>query len=106
MENNLQFVIYSKPKCPACKMSKAHFDRNNIPYSDNYYGDKNKTNVIDIENENEEKRNWSIKKVNKIKNKYKITSMPIIKVIDKENNVLDVFGGFNVQKLNEWFEKY
>lgn len=53
----------------------------------------------------ERKRNWSIKKVEKLKGKYQIQQLPFIKIVDDDNNILDSWTGFLPGKITEWSKK-
>ena len=64
-----------------------------------------KITPIDITSPDERKRNWSIQKVEKLKEKYKIRQLPFIKIVDDDNNVLDSWTGFRPSKINEWYGK-
>lgn len=101
--SKLHFVVYSKTQCPACMMTKRKLNELGVNYVDNYYGDETKPNLIDLTDES--RREWSEQKITKLKEKYGVSSMPIVKVVDEENNLVDVFGGLNMQKLNEWSTK-
>ena len=96
-------VLYTKPKCIQCKMTKKKMEALGFPYVDNYYGDYHEDNSIDITSPDERKRNWSIQKVEKLKEKYKIRQLPFIKIVDDDNNVLDSWTGFRPSKINEWY---
>ena len=52
----------------------------NFPYVDNYYGDCHEDNSIDIESSDEKKRNWSIEKIEKLKQKYHIKMFCLLSV--------------------------
>ncbi|RND58628.1 glutaredoxin domain-containing protein [Lacticaseibacillus paracasei] len=41
-------VLYTKPNCPACKMTTKWFDRLGYPYQNTYYGNADKSNTIDV----------------------------------------------------------
>ena len=53
----------------------------------------------------EKKRNWSIEKIEKLKQKYHIKSLPFIKIVDDNNKVLDSWVGFRPDKISEWCSK-
>ena len=42
-------VLYTKPKCVQCKMTRRKMPALNFPYVDNYYGDCHEDNSIDVE---------------------------------------------------------
>ena len=97
------FVIYTKNDCMPCKMTHKFLVDNDLEFSDDYHGDTSKSNLIDVENADPDKVAWSISKIESIKSKYNITSMPIVKVVDdKSGELLDIWGGFNPGKLNHW----
>lgn len=99
-------VIYTKPNCMPCKMTTKLMDNLKLPYENTYYGNVLETNSIDIDHPNEEKRNWSYQKIEKIKAKYKITSLPLIKVVSNETEeVLDFWSGFRPDKIKQWSNK-
>lgn len=95
-------VLYTKPKCVQCKMTRRKMTVLNFPYVDNYYGDCHEDNLIDVESSDEKKRNWSIEKIEKLKQKYHIKSLPFIKIVDDDNKVLDSWVGFRPDKISEW----
>ena len=98
-------VLYTKPKCVQCKMTRRKMTALNFPYVDNYYGDCHEDNSIDVESSDEKKRNWSIEKIEKLKQKYHIKSLPFIKIVDDNNKVLDSWVGFRPDKISEWCSK-
>lgn len=49
-------VLYTKPNCPACKMTTKWFDRLGYPYQNTYYGNADKSNSIDVSAEDQRKR--------------------------------------------------
>lgn len=100
-------VIYEKPRCPQCKMTKKWLEdnRHTLEWTNLYYGNENETNVIDINATDEKKKEWSLEKVSKLKAKYQIQQLPFIKIVDENNNVLDSWAGFRPNKLNEWQDK-
>lgn len=103
---NNHLVIYSIPNCIQCRMTKQLLDKLNYPYSDNYHGNEKETNIIDINSEDETKREWSLNKIESLKNKTKLRQMPIVKVRDeKTGELLDVWGGFQPSKIKHWFSK-
>src|SRR5699024_12826358 len=81
-------VLYTKPKCVQCKMTKKKMEALGFPYVDNYYGDYHEDNSIDITSSDERKRNWSIQKIEKLKEKYKIRQLTFIKIVNEDNHVL------------------
>lgn len=106
MEHKNHIVIYTKPNCIQCKMSKQLLDKLHYPYSDNYYGNKDETNLVDITSSNKQKRIWSEQKIDSLKRKTKLRTMPILKVRDnKTGEILDTWGGFQPSKIKYWFEQ-
>ena len=93
-------VLYTKPKCVQCKMTKKKMEALGFPYVDNH-----EDNSIDITSSDKRKRNWSIQKIEKLKEKYKIGQLPFIKIVDDDNNVLDSWTGFLPGKITEWYGK-
>lgn len=104
-ELNVHPVIYTKEHCPACTMTQRLFKQNNISYVDNYYGNMQETNELDLSSSDKAKREWSDKKIQKLKDKYMISSLPFIKVVDDEGGVKDFWSGFRPDKIKEWFPK-
>ncbi|PCS05607.1 hypothetical protein RU87_GL000524 [Lactococcus plantarum] len=77
-----------------------------LPYENTYYGNSEQTNSIELDSKDISKREWSEKKVEKLKAKYQITSLPLIKIIDDETEkVLDVWSGFVPDKIKFWNSK-
>ena len=86
----LHAVLYTKPHCMPCKMTTKLLDSLNMPYENTYYGNSDQTNSIELESKDIAKREWSEKKVEKLK--YQIMSLPLIKIIDDEiEKTLDVW---------------
>ena len=74
-----------------------------MPYENTYYGNSEQTNSIELDSHNEVKRTWSEKKVEKLKTKYNITSLPFIKIIDDETEEeLEFWSGFRPEKIKKW----
>jgi hypothetical protein len=87
-------------------MTTKLLDNLGMPYENTYYGNSNQSNSIELDSKDIAKREWSEKKVEKLKAKYKITSLPLIKIIDDETEkVLDVWSGFVPDKIKFWNEK-
>ena len=104
--SNIHAVIYTKPHCMPCKMTTKLMDSLGLPYENTYYGNSEQTNSIELDSKDESKRTWSEKKVEKLKEKYQITSLPLIKIIDDETEkVLDVWSGFVSDKIKFWSER-
>ena len=75
-----------------CKMTTKLMDSLGMPYENTYYGNSEETNSIELDSQDEVKRTWSEKKVEKFKAKYQIMSLPLIKIIDDEiEKTLDVW---------------
>ena len=99
----LHAVLYTKPHCMPCKMTTKLLDNLGMPYENTYYGNSEQTNSIELDSKDISKREWSEKKVEKLKAKYQITSLPLIKIIDDETEqVLDVWSGFVPNKIKFW----
>ncbi|MGX7047173.1 glutaredoxin family protein [Pseudolactococcus plantarum] len=102
----LHAVLYTKPHCMLCKMTPKLRDSLGLPYENTYYGNSEQTNSIELDSKDISKREWSEKKVEKLKAKYQITSLPLIKIIDDETEkVLDVWSGFVPDKIKFWNSK-
>ena len=102
----LHAVLYTKPHCMPCKMTTKLLDRLGLPYENTYYGNSEQTNSIELDSQDIAKREWSERKVEKLKAKYQITSLPLIKIIDDETEqVLDVWSGFVPNKIKFWNDK-
>lgn len=102
----LHAVLYTKPHCMPCKMTTKLLDNLGMPYENTYYGNSDQTNSIELDSHDIAKREWSEKKVEKLKAKYQITSLPLIKIIDDETEqVLDVWSGFVPDKIKFWNAK-
>ena len=103
---NLHAVLYTKPNCMPCKMTTKLLDNLGMPYENTYYGNSDQTNSIELDSKDLAKREWSERKVEKLKDKYQITSLPLIKIIDDESEkVLDVWSGFVPDKIKFWNTK-
>ena len=69
-----------------------------------YYDNTHESNEIDINSLDANKKAWSNRKIESFKSKYPaITSFPVVKVVDDNNNLIDIWGGFNPAKLRQWF---
>ena len=102
----LHGVLYTKPNCMPCKMTTKLLDSLGMPYENTYYGNSDQTNSIELDSQDIAKREWSEQKVEKLKAKYQITSLPLIKIIDDETEkVLDVWSGFVPDKIKFWNDK-
>ncbi|MDN3077077.1 thioredoxin fold domain-containing protein [Enterococcus faecalis] len=103
MVNKVHAVLYTKPHCVQCKMSTKVMDEVGLPYENTYYGNSEETNSIEVNSINEQKRTWSEKKVEKIKAKYGIQSLPLIKIIDDETEEeLEYWSGFKPDRIKYW----
>lgn len=96
-------VIYTKDHCPACMMTKKLFTQLNVSYVDNYYGNVEETNNLEVSSTDLAKREWSEKKIQKLKDKYMISSLPFVKVVDEEGELKDYWAGFRPDKIKQWF---
>lgn len=96
-------VLYTKPHCMPCKMTTKLLDSLGMPYENTYYGNSEETNSIEVDSPNADKRSWSEQKVEKLKQKYHITSLPLIKIIDDETEVeLAYWSGFRPDEIKYW----
>lgn len=96
-------VMYTKPLCPGCKATTRRMDEVGLPYENTYYGNAQETNVIDIQSDDINKRNWSEQKIDKLKETYHIQSLPFIKIIDDETGeMLDSWSGFRPSEITKW----
>lgn len=95
-------VLYTKPNCPACKMPTKWFDRLGYPYQNTYYGNADKSNSIDVSAEDQRKREWSQHKVERLKAKYHIQQLPLVKIVDDEGRLIEYWSGFRPNKINEY----
>lgn len=103
MKKNVHAVLYTKPHCVQCKMSTKLMDELNFPYENTYYGNSDETNSIELDSQNERKRSWSENKVEKLKAKYGIRSLPLIKIIDDETEEeLEFWSGFQPDRIKHW----
>ena len=83
---NVHPVIYTKEHCPQCMMTQKWFKQNNVSFVDNYYGNMEETNELDISSANEAKRKWSEQKIAKLKDKYLISDFRSLKSLTKMVN--------------------
>lgn len=95
-------VLYTKPNCPACKMTTKWFDRLGYPYQNTSYGNADKSNTIDVSAEDQRKREWSQHKVERLKAKYHIQQLPLVKIVDDEGNLIEYWSGFRPNKINQY----
>lgn len=102
---NTHPVIYTKNNCMPCAMTKKWLTNNDIGFVDNYYGNVNESNNVEVESTDEKKRKWSEEKITKLKDKYLISSLPFVKVVDEDGETLDYWSGFRPDKMKEWFKK-
>ncbi len=98
-------VIYSMVNCRQCDMTEKKMIKDEIPFVNNHYGNEEETNEIDLNSSDPKKRAWSEAKVEKIKDKYKISGLPLVKVLDENGITLDYWSGFRPQNLDKWFPK-
>lgn len=104
--SSVHAVLYTKPHCMPCKMTTKLMDSLGMPYENTYYGNSEQTNSIELDSQNESKRTWSEKKVEKLKEKYQITSLPLIKIIDDETEAeLTFWSGFRPDQIKYWHEQ-
>ena len=102
---NVHPVIYTKEHCPQCMMTQKWFKQNNVSFVDNYYGNVEETNELDISSDNEAKRKWSEQKIAKLKDKYLISALPFVKIVDEDGELKDYWTGFRPDKMAQWFKK-
>lgn len=99
----LHAVVYTKPNCVQCKMTMRMMDELGISYVDTYYGDANKTNSIDIQSPEKRKRTWSIAKIDKLKEKYRIQQLPLVKIIDDDTGeMVEYWSGFKPNRIHAY----
>lgn len=77
----LQAFLYTKPHCMPSKMTTKLLDSIYMPYENTYYDNSEQLNSIKLDSQDEVKETWSEEKVEKLKEKYQITSLPLIKII-------------------------
>lgn len=105
MEQKVHAVLYTKPHCVQCKMSTKLMDEIGLPYENTYYGNSDETNSIEIECADDRKRTWSEQKVEKLKSKYGIRALPLIKIIDDETEEeLEFWSGFKPDRIKYWHQ--
>lgn len=103
--SQLHIVIYGKPNCFPCSMSKKYLVENDIPHTDCYYGNPEETNMVDVSSTNQKKREWSEQKIEKLKATYGAKAMPVVKVVDGTNNVIDYWTGYQPNKIQQYFPR-
>lgn len=78
-------------------------DEIGLPYENTYYGNSDETNSIEVDSQDAHKRTWSEKKVEKLKKKYGIRALPLIKIIDDETEeALEFWSGFKPERIRYW----
>lgn len=77
----LHAVLYTKPNCMPCKMTTKLLDSLGLPYENTYYENSEQTNFIELDSNDIVMREWSEKKVEKLKAKYQIVLLPLIKIM-------------------------
>lgn len=98
-------VLYTKTNCMPCKMTSKLIEKLNLPFKANYHDNLEETNLIDVASDDEAKREWSERKIEKLKAKYNITSLPFVKILDDDTGEeLDTWTGFVPDKLKFWTE--
>lgn len=103
MKQTVHAVLYTKPHCIQCKMKDQTDGRIRLPYENTYYGNSEETNSIELDSQNDRKRSWSEQKVEKLKAKYGIHSLPLIKIIDDETEEeLEYWAGFKPDRIKYW----
>lgn len=71
----------------------------------NYYGNENKPNLADFTTNDPDKVAYREHLVDKLKTRYNAMSFPVVKVVDKNNNIIDYWDGFNPKKIFEYGKK-
>jgi glutaredoxin len=95
-------VIYTKPNCPQCHITQIRFHDHHVPCQTTYYGNKDESNEVDILSKNPKKRDWSLQKINDLKQKYHVQALPFVKVINaKTGEILDSWTHFRPNKIDE-----
>ncbi|EPD04206.1 hypothetical protein Lpp70_13859, partial [Lacticaseibacillus paracasei subsp. paracasei Lpp70] len=52
--------------------------------------------------EDKRKREWSQHKVERLKAKYHIQQLPLVKIVDDEGNLIEYWSGFRPNKINQY----
>ena len=52
--------------------------------------------------EDKRKREWSQHKVERLKTKYHIQQLPLVKIVDDEGNLIEYWSGFRPNKINQY----
>lgn len=113
LNSGLHVVMYSTPNCMKCRITKQNFAKSikndegidvSLNVQDYYKDNIDETNVIDILSEDENKKNWSLSKVEKIKEKYGVKSMPLVKIVDNDGHTIDFWSDMDVAAIKKWKE--
>lgn len=96
-------ALFTKPNCPKCKMTRHLLERSNYSFVDTYYGNANETNVVDILSEDLKKQQWSEQKIQDLKERYNVQSMPFVEIWDDETGeMVDYWSDFKPEKIKYW----
>ena len=101
----MHFVIYEKTDCSNCMRTMALLRGMKSAVAVNYYGDEAKPNLADFTTTDPAKVAYREHLVDKLKNRYNAMSFPVVKVVDKDNNIIDYWDGFNPKKIFEYGKK-
>ncbi|KRL59402.1 hypothetical protein FC69_GL001655 [Latilactobacillus fuchuensis DSM 14340 = JCM 11249] len=87
-------------------MTTRLMDQLGFPYENTYYGNSEESNSIDVNSDDEQKRSWSERKVERLKEKYEIQQLPLVKIIDDDSeDLLEYWAGFQPSKIQQWHQK-
>lgn len=95
----MHFVIYSKTNCSNCLRTEALLKGMKSAVATNYYGDETKPNLANFETNDPDKVAYREHLVKKLKERYHAMAFPVVKVVDKDNNLIDCWDGFKPDKL-------
>lgn len=105
------FVLYTKPNCVKCKMTKRLLDQYHANYQTTYYNRPDQPNLIDLNDPNPTRRAWSAAKIAKFKAQG-IQSMPVVKVVDDASSpanakpvFVDQWSDFRPDKIKAWAQR-
>lgn len=101
----MHFVIYEKTDCPNCMRTMTLMRGMKSAVATNYYGDESKPNLADFTTNDPDKVAYREQLIDKLKTRYNARSFPVVKVVDKDNNLIDYWDGFNPKKIFEYGKK-
>ena len=101
----MHFVVYEKTDCSNCMRTMALLRGMKAAVAVNYYGDENKPNLADFNTTDPTKVAYRDHLVSKLKDRYNAMAFPVVKVVDKDNNIIDYWDGFNPKKIFEYGKK-